>query len=242
MASLPLFYHNQPLSNNAIVQLDEDNAKHIVQVLRMQVGDALRITNGNGDVADAVITDAAKKRCAVTLSKVTHHEPAKHKLHLAVAFTKNTSRNEWLLEKATELGASSIIPLMATRSEKERMRAERWTGILVSAMMQSQQYYLPVLAAPTKFADVLSQYKDVAQKLVGHCIEEVPRTPLKKAMQPAKETIVLIGPEGDFTPEEVTLCSENGFVGITMASQRLRTETAAMNVCAYFNTINNEAN
>lgn len=242
MASLPLFYHNQPLSANATLQLDEDTAKHIVQVLRMQVGEALRITNGNGDVADAVITDAAKKRCAVTLTKVTHHELAKHKLHLAVAFTKNTSRNEWLLEKATELGVSSIIPLMAARSEKERVRAERWTGILISAMMQSQQYYLPVLAAPTKFADVLSQYKDVPQKLVGHCIDEVPRQQLTKAMQAAKETIVLIGPEGDFTEEEVKLCADNGYVGITMASQRLRTETAAMNVCAYFNTINNEGN
>lgn len=242
MASLPLFYHNQQLIANTTLQLDEDNAKHIVQVLRMQVGDALRITNGQGGVADAVIADAAKKRCAVTLSKVTHHEPAKHKLHLAVAFTKNTSRNEWLLEKATELGVSTIIPLMATRSEKERIREERWTGILVSAMMQSQQYYLPVLAAPTKFADVLSQYKDVAQKLVGHCIDEVPRQSLTVAMQAAKETIVLIGPEGDFTAEEVRLCADNGYVGITMASQRLRTETAAMNVCAYFNTINNEGN
>lgn len=241
MASLPLFYHNQPLKDNALVQLDEDNAKHIVQVLRMQVGEALRITNGMGDVADAVITDAAKKRCAVTLTKVTHNEPAKHKLHLAVAFTKNTSRNEWLLEKATELGASSIIPLMATRSEKERVRAERWTTILVSAMMQSQQYYLPMLAAPTKFADVLSQYKHVPQKLVGHCIDEVPRTALTKAMQAGKETIVLIGPEGDFTADEVKQCADNGYAGITMASQRLRTETAAMNVCAYFNTINNEA-
>lgn len=242
MASLPLFYHNQPLSNNAIVQLDEDNAKHIVQVLRMQVGEALRITNGQGDVADAIITDAAKKRCTVTLSKVTHYEPAKYKLHLAVAFTKNTSRNEWLLEKATELGVSTIIPLMATRSEKERIREERWTGILVSAMMQSQQYYLPVLAAPAKFSDVLSQYKDVPQKLVGHCIDEVPRKSLTVAMQAAKETIVLIGPEGDFTAEEVRLCADKGYVGITMASQRLRTETAAMNVCAYFNTINNEGN
>ncbi len=242
MASLPLFYHNQPLIENATLQLDEDNAKHIVQVLRMQVGEALRITNGQGDVADAVITDAAKKRCAVTLSKVTHCEPFKYRLHLAVAFTKNTSRNEWLLEKATELGVSTIIPLMATRSEKERIREERWTGILVSAMMQSRQYYLPVLAAPTKFADVLSQYKDVPQKLVGHCIDEVSRQSLTVAMQAGKETIVLIGPEGDFTAEEVRLCAVNGYVGITMASQRLRTETAAMNVCAYFNTINNEGN
>lgn len=241
MASLPLFYYNHPLCKNETVQLDEDTARHIVQVLRMQSGEQLQLTNGMGDVADAVITDAAKKRCAVTVSNVMHHEPAKHKLHLAVAFTKNTSRNEWLLEKATELGVSSIIPLLATRSEKEKIRAERWTGILVSAMMQSQQYYLPLLAQPTKLSDVIAQYNNTAQKLIGHCMDDTARVSLTKAMLPGKETIILIGPEGDFTKEEVTVCTQHGYAGISMASQRLRTETAAINVCAYFNTINNEA-
>lgn len=240
MASLPLFYYNHPLQAQDTVQLDEDTARHIVQVLRMQVGEALQLTNGNGYVADTVITDAAKKRCGVTISKVTHHATAKHKLHLAVAFTKNASRNEWLLEKATELGVASIIPLIVTRSEKEKIRADRWTGILVAAMMQSQQYYLPILTAPQKLQSLLDSYKNVSQKLIGHCIDSLPRTRMTMAMQAAKETIVLIGPEGDFTQEEVELSMLQGYTGITMASQRLRTETAAMNVCAYFNTINNE--
>ncbi len=240
MASLPLFYHNHPLQVHDTVQMDEDTARHIVQVLRMQVGELLQLTNGNGDVADAIISDAAKKKCAVTISKVTHHAPAKHKLHLAVAFTKNTSRNEWLLEKATELGVASIIPLIVTRSEKEKIREDRWTGILIAAMMQSQQYYLPILTAPQKLTSVIDSYKDVPQKLIGHCIDTLPRIMLTKAMLAAQETIVLIGPEGDFTQEEVEQCVLQGYTGITMASQRLRTETAAMNVCAYFNTINNE--
>ncbi|OSZ79377.1 hypothetical protein CAP35_14285 [Chitinophagaceae bacterium IBVUCB1] len=240
MAALPLFYHPHPLKVAGIIQLDEDTARHIVQVLRMQVGEPLQLTNGAGDVADVLITEAAKKKCAVTITYVRHHQAPVHKLHLAVAFTKNTARNEWLLEKATELGVWSIIPIITARTEKERIREERWTGILAAAMMQSQQYYLPKLSAPIKLQQVIELYKDIPQKLIGHCIEGIERTSLTNAMQADKETIALVGPEGDFTTEEVNQCAQHGYTGISMASQRLRTETAAMNVCAYFNTINNE--
>jgi 16S rRNA (uracil1498-N3)-methyltransferase len=205
----------------------------------MQAGEKLQLTDGKGSVADVTITDAGKKKCTVNVDSITKHQPPVTRLHLAIAFTKNTSRNEWLLEKATELGVSSIIPLSVTRSERERAKYERWNGILISAMLQSQQYYLPHLSEALSLKDLITKY-DVAQKLIGHCITSSPRAAIAKALQPRKETLILIGPEGDFTKEEVTLCEQNGFTGISLASQRLRTETAAMAVCAYFNSINNE--
>jgi len=240
MASLPLFFHDAALVAGTVVQLHEDTARHVVQVLRMQSGEKLQLTDGKGSLAEVTITDAVKKKCTVSIDSVIKHESSVTPLHLAIAFTKNTSRNEWLLEKATELGVSSIIPLSVTRSERERTKYERWNGILISAMLQSQQYYLPHLSEALSLKNLIEKY-DVPQKLVAHCISSAPRTSIAKALLPRKETLILIGPEGDFTQEEVTLCEQNGFTGISLASQRLRTETAAMAVCAYFNSINNEA-
>jgi 16S rRNA (uracil1498-N3)-methyltransferase len=239
MASLPLFFHHTGFTADSVLQLDEDTAKHVVQVLRMQSGEKLQLTDGKGSVADVTITDTAKKKCNVSIDTVTKHEPPAAKLHLAVAFTKNTARNEWLLEKATELGVSSIIPLSVTRSERERVRHDRWQNIIVSAMLQSQQYYLPKLSEATSLKDLFSQYNS-SQQFIAHCIAEKKRKPIAEAIQSRKETLILIGPEGDFTEEEVTLCEGQGCVAISLASQRLRTETAAMMVCSYFNSINNE--
>ncbi len=238
MSSLPLFYHEPGFTDSAI-QLNEDTARHIVQVLRMQVDEHLQLTDGKGNVANVTITETAKKKCAVAIKDVKTHSKVQPDLYLAVAFTKNTSRNEWLLEKATELGVASIIPLSATRTEKERIRIDRWHNILVSAMLQSQQYYLPHLAEITSLNEVIATYKP-EQKLLAHCISTRQRRKIADVLKPQKETLILIGPEGDFTADEVTLCEQNGFTAISLATQRLRTETAAMSVCAYFNTINNE--
>lgn len=238
MAALPLFFHGDSLIVNKETPLNEDTARHIGQVLRMRAGDALQLTDGKGNLADAVITQSDKKKCSVTIHKLTHQELPAAALHLAIAFTKNTSRNEWLLEKATELGVRSIIPLQATRTERERIKHERWNNILVSAMMQSQQYHLPVLTEAHTLSDALKHFNTVPQKLVAHCITEHKRTPIATAMKPATETLILIGPEGDFTQEEIHLCEREGCIGISIGNQRLRTETAAMAVCAYFNMIN----
>lgn len=240
MASLPIFFHDAPLVAQTEVQLDEDTAKHVVQVLRMQPGEKIKLTDGKGHVAEVVITNTAKKKCTVLTGTVFNHPEPKTKLHLAVAFTKNTSRNEWLLEKATELGVSSIIPLITARTERERTRYDRWRSIIISAMLQSQQYHLPFLSDALSLKELTAKY-NVPQKLIAHCMDTKARQPIANLMAAKKETLILIGPEGDFTEEEVTLCEANGFAGISLATQRLRTETAAMAVCAYFNTINNEA-
>jgi len=238
MTQLPRFFYNGTLSGNSSISLDEATAKHIWQVLRMQADDKVAITDGKGTIAEGKIHTAERHKCDVSLEKVSFHERGETVLHLCVSFTKNNSRNEWLLEKATELGVGTIIPISTKRSEKTYFRHDRWQKILTSAILQSQQYYLPQLSDIMPLKNILKEYKDVPQKLIAHCIDDKNRQPLSKMLKPAAETILLIGPEGDFTQEEVNLCIEHGFQPVSLGAQRLRTETAAITASAYFNVIN----
>jgi 16S rRNA (uracil1498-N3)-methyltransferase len=238
--ALPLFYHSGSLPENTELELEEDTGRHIVQVLRMQTGEGLLLTDGKGTLATTSISKAEKKKCRVRIEKLEKQADREFKLHLAVAFTKNSSRNEWILEKATELGVSSIIPLISSRSEKEKFRFDRWQNILIAALIQSQQYYLPQLYNATSLKEILKIFNSTEQKLIGHCIDTETRLPLPEAMNKNKNTIMLIGPEGDFTNEEVKNFLGQGYTGVTMGRQRLRTETAAIAACAYFNLVNAE--
>lgn len=238
MAGLPLFYQRVAYTPLSDILLDEETAKHMIQVLRMKEGERLTLADGEGHSATAEIIRAEKKKCTVRLLDVTAHERSPVALHLCVAFTKNTSRNEWLLEKATECGVSSIIPISSARTEREKFRTDRWQNILVSAMLQSQQYYLPQLHPVTPVQQIIASDQYAGQKLIAHCIDELPRKPVAQLLQPGNTALVLIGPEGDFTKEEAGLAAAAGFESVSLCSQRLRTETAAMSVCAYFNLIN----
>jgi 16S rRNA (uracil1498-N3)-methyltransferase len=239
MSQLPRFFYNGQLAEKSIVSLDAEAAKHIWQVLRMQAEDRIILTDGYGASAEGTIHTAERHKCNVTVEKVSHHVRPGNILHLGVGFTKSNSRNEWLLEKATELGVASIIPLVAFRSEKTHVRDDRWNRILQSAILQSKQYYLPLLADVTPLHIALEKFKDVPQKFIAHCMSEKEKSPLAEMLKPGVETILLIGPEGDFTQEEVNLCMEYGFKPVSLGSQRMRTETAAITVAAYFNVINN---
>lgn len=238
MPQLPRFFYNGPLNEKSVVSLDADTAKHIWQVLRMEADDMVILTDGKGTSAEGKIHTAERHKCNVSIEKVSFHPRQGNTLCLCVAFTKNNSRNEWLLEKATELGVGSIIPITTTRSEKTHVRHDRWQKILQSAILQSQQYYLPELAEVTSLQDALKQTEKTAQKLVAHCISDKDRQPLSSMMKAKGEVVLLIGPEGDFTREEVTLCMEQGFVPVSLGNQRLRTETAAITAAAYFNVMN----
>ena len=236
MASL--FFHEGILKAGIETALEEDTARHVGQVLRMQPGETIMLTNGKGHHASATITKVQKRQCTVAVSEVRFHERKQTALHLAVAFTKNSSRNEWILEKVTELGVTTIIPLQTTRSEREKFRYERWHNIIVAAIIQSQQYYLPELRELTAPDKLAQQMKNIQQKLVAHCMEGISRQSINKALQKDKETLLLIGPEGDFTDEEVEFLTSEGFSGISMGDNRLRTETAAVTACAFFNMVN----
>lgn len=233
----PLFFHDGILAAGTEVQLNEDTAKHVVQVLRMQRGDAIDLTDGKGVHAHAIISDLQKKKCAVSVTDAHTHQRTQVPLHLAVAFTKNSSRNEWILEKVTELSVATIIPLQTARSEREKFRYDRWRNILASAMMQSKQYYLPELKELTPLDKLVSEFQNAEQKIVAHCMDTV-RQPISAALRKDKETLLLIGPEGDFTEEEVKNLTSKGFIGISMGRNRLRTETAAVTACSFFNMLN----
>ncbi len=223
---LPVFYAKGLSPEAASYTMDEPTSKHCVQVLRRENGQQVLLANGTGHKFTAVITDDNRKRCTVQIQQQETIPAPTPQLHIAIAFTKNASRMEWFLEKATEIGIQSIIPLITHRTEKEKFKTERLENILVSAMLQSQQYYLPQLAAPTAF-EQLVQHHNAAQRFIAHCLPDQ-KTPLQQAMLPGKDTLLLIGPEGDFTPDEVAAALAKGFQPVSLGNTRLRTETAGM--------------
>lgn len=206
--------------------MDEDTSKHIVQVLRMQKGEKVLLTDGKGKKAEAEIVDDNRKRCGVNIIATETVRVKQTSVSIAISLTKNTSRFEWFLEKATEIGVSEIIPLLCERTEKERFRLDRMKSIVVSAMLQSQQCWLPVLHEPTDIKKVISE-KICQQKFIAHCLEE--RQSLTGQLtHPTTNQLILIGPEGDFTPAEIELALQNRFQPVALGDTRLRTETAGI--------------
>lgn len=222
--ALPYFFVDELQEKS--IQLDEDTSKHVVGVLRMQQGEKLLLTNGKGQKATAQIRDDNRKRCAVEVLSVAVEEKSAPAVSIAISITKNASRFEWFLEKATEIGVQEIIPLLCDRTEKEKFRYERMKGILVSAMLQSQQCWLPVLHQPIAFGEVVEQ-TSASQKFIAHCLPEQ-KQQLSSVSHRLSSSIILIGPEGDFTPNEIRLALTNGFVPVALGQTRLRTETAGM--------------
>jgi 16S rRNA (uracil1498-N3)-methyltransferase len=237
MAELHRFFYPGTMAANSIVTLESDTAKHIWQVLRMDEGDKLLLTDGKGTVANGEIQFVERHKCNVMVLDTAFEERNNKQLHLCVGFTKNNSRNEWLLEKATELGVASITPVSTERFQKIHIRHDRWSKILQSTILQSQQSYLPELQPMMSLSDMLKHYAEIPQKLIAHCIADEKKHPLHEMLKTNQDAVVLIGPEGDFSPEEVTLCTANGFTPISLGVQRLRTETAAITVAAYFNLL-----
>jgi 16S rRNA (uracil1498-N3)-methyltransferase len=223
--SVPFFY--EPLIATGMTQftLNETSSKHCVQVLRMDVGENIDITNGTGGLFHASILVAHKKNTLVTITKASQIEGPKQKLHLAISVLKNAVRLEWLFEKATEIGVTSITPLVCERTIHERFKTERMQQIIQSAMIQSQQTWLPVLNEPTPFEQFISKHT-AAQKLIAHC-EPLPKTSIQ-SIEPSDDLLLLIGPEGDFTPSEIEAAIARDFSPIDLGPTRLRTETAGI--------------
>ncbi|NDC41976.1 MAG: 16S rRNA (uracil(1498)-N(3))-methyltransferase [Chitinophagia bacterium] len=238
MPELHRFHYNGNLKEHEVITLDEASAKHIWQVLRMEDDQPIIVTDGRGHEAIGHVKAAGRYSCDVEVKQVRYYERTAVGLHLCVAFTKNNSRNEWLLEKATELGVSSITPLHSARSEKVHFRTDRWDKLLVSALLQSQQRHLPDLSDITNLPDALKKYVNIPNRFVAHCVPDKERFPLSDVLKPGSESVILIGPEGDFRADEVSLCTSYGYKPVSLGSQRLRTETAAVAVCSYFNLVN----
>jgi 16S rRNA (uracil1498-N3)-methyltransferase len=225
--TLPFFYISQYDSSQKEIVLDEDTSRHVVQVLRMKEGEKLNLTEGKGNLITAEVIDAHKKHCSVKVQASSHEPRAVRKVAIAISLVKNTNRFEWFLEKATEIGVSEIIPLIGERTEKQKFRYDRMKGICISAMLQSQQTWLPVLHEPKQFNNLAIEQFDDQQKFIAHCEKSSDKNSLS-TFQPFNHSTILIGPEGDFTKDEIKLALENNFVPVSLGKTRLRTETAGV--------------
>jgi len=228
--NFPFFYITEFDAAQKLITLDEEASRHIVQVLRMKKGDRIHLTDGKGHLLTSTITDDHKKHCIVSVDEVIYHEQPDRSHSIGISLLKNTSRFEWFLEKATELGISSIIPMLCDRTEKERFRHDRMQQICISAMLQSQQYWLPVLHQPIAFELLFRQEEiiNTPQKFIAHC-ERINEKKHLSFYQPFESsTVVIIGPEGDFTHEEINRAIDNSFIPVSLGENRLRTETAGI--------------
>lgn len=212
-------------------ELPKEESKHIVQVLRMREGDPLKITNGNGTWYTCEITKAHPKSCSVTVvSKQTVGTERSFYLHMAVAPTKNMQRFEFFVEKAVEFGIDRITPLITEHSERKFVNASRIERVAISALKQSRKAQLTQIDEAITFTDFLQQENLPETKLIAHCEEEEKTTILQQKSAP-EQILILIGPEGDFSTQEIEKAKNNGYSAITLGESRLRTETAAIAAC-----------
>lgn len=216
---------------------DKEESKHIVKVLRKLEGSILHITNGKGFLFICEIILASEKKCVVKINESQFTEARNFRIHMVVAPTKMNDRYEWFLEKAAEIGVDEITPIICDHSERKIIKTERFDKILISAMKQSNQMYLPVLNEPIKLTDFLS--KEISgQKFIAHC-EETDKVELKDRIEKQQHYTLLIGPEGDFSTNEINKALASGYLPVALGSTRLRTETAAIVGCHTFALLNN---
>ena len=223
--------------------LGEEDSKHCVRVLRMGEGDTIEVVDGNGTLYSCRITMAHPKRCAIELLDKQDQPPHwGHRIVLGIAPTKNMDRMEWLVEKCVEMGVDRIIPLRCHNSERTVLKSERLCKIMVSAMKQSLKATLPQLDELTPLEQVLAEPFD-GTRCIAYCDEMLPREQrrtLADVYRPGQDVMVLIGPEGDFSPEEVTAATAAGFEPVTLGESRLRTETAGMMAVAFIHALNSK--
>jgi 16S rRNA (uracil1498-N3)-methyltransferase len=238
MAQVPILY--VPDVSDEELTLPEDEGRHAIKVLRSNEGDELRLVDGRGGIYRAFVQRIDKKDCVVRIAdELQGFGQRPYRLTLAVAPTKNDQRFEWFLEKATEMGIDRIVPLIGARSEKERTKPERFRKILIAAMKQSNKAYLPELEDPVPFGEFLERIED-EQAFIAHCYQEPQRTPLKDAYEQGGNVTIMIGPEGDFTPQEVEEAMEGGVRPVSLGKAVLRTETAAVAACHTIALMNQE--
>ncbi|MDC6366897.1 MULTISPECIES: 16S rRNA (uracil(1498)-N(3))-methyltransferase [Flavobacteriaceae] len=234
---MQLFFN--PSLDNSYKQFffSSEESKHITKVLRKKEGDLLHITNGKGFLFEAKILVADIRKCKAQIVSESKTVPKKYKLHLAVAPTKMNDRYEWFLEKATEIGVDEITPIICEHSERKVLKIERMERIVQSAMKQSLRTFLPKLNPITSYNDFLAQQNE-GLKFIAHC-EEGEKMELKRRVAADKDVTILIGPEGDFSKDEIDLAYQKGYVPVSLGKNRLRTETAAIVACTTVGIINN---
>jgi 16S rRNA (uracil1498-N3)-methyltransferase len=226
---MQLFYNATINEATETFSFDREESKHIIKVLRKKDGDILFVTNGLGFLFKTEIILASDSKCTVQMVSFEKATAAPFQLHLAVAPTKMNDRYEWFLEKATEIGIQEITPIICDRSERKVINIERFEKIILSAMKQSNELYLPKLNPAISFKEFMKQ-KNKGLQLIAHC-EETDKKTLKSILQSKTDVTVLIGPEGDFSEKEIALALEQNYIPVSLGNTRLRTETAAVVAC-----------
>jgi len=234
---MQLFYTNNVSEGTALFSREESG--HCIRVLRMRRGDTLHFTDGEGSLYEGIITEDDPHGMKVSVTGVTKNAGKRqYRLHVAISPLKNDDRLEWFIEKAVELGIDEITPLICSRTEKKRIRKERLEGVILSAMKQSLKTLLPRLNEAITFTEFVTRGSS-GRKLIACCDEQVERQAITTVVRPGEDVMVLIGPEGDFTDEEVRLASDAGFLPVHLGPSRLRTETAGVAACCavYFTNV-----
>jgi len=233
---MQLFYNPTLTEKTTEFTLDPEEGRHLLKVLRKKAGEQFYVTNGKGWLFKASLLNTDLKNATATIVSAEKKHPKMHSLHLAVAPTKNIDRFEWFLEKATEIGVNEITPIICEHSERKVLKMDRLQKVVQSAMKQSLRTYLPILHEPAPFKDFME--KDHSGILfIAHCQEEE-KLELKRRVAPDKKITILIGPEGDFSPSEIDLAYEKGFLSVSLGESRLRTETAAIYACTTVAVLN----
>jgi 16S rRNA (uracil1498-N3)-methyltransferase len=209
-------------------KLDEEESRHCVRVLRLKENDDVEITDGKGNLFKAIIENANPKACVLRVG-VQNFEPLPNwELIIAVAPTKNIARVEWLIEKLTEIGFTKFIPVECHNSERTVLKTERLKKIALEAMKQSGRVYLPQIEELISFEKMVNNYKSFAgQKIIPHCNDSEKKV-ISSVYKKGENALIIIGPEGDFTKEEIEFAIENGFISVSLNEKTLRTETAAL--------------
>ncbi len=225
MSALPYFFEPSIQQTSTHFELSELTSKHCIQVLRMRACESLHLTDGAGNLYTASIVEPDKKKTVVKVELVERKPAPLNNVCIAIGLLKNTSRFEWFLEKATEMGVTKIVPLICERSERISVKQERMQGVIIAALLQSKQTWLPVLTGPLTVAQFIEKYP-ATEQLIAHC-----EPGIKKYLHEvtvSNHTNILIGPEGDFTPAEIAAATAAKYKHVSLGETRLRTETAGM--------------
>jgi 16S rRNA (uracil1498-N3)-methyltransferase len=224
---MQLFFDENLNLNDSTFLIESDESKHILRVLRKNVGDHILLTNGKGEACKAEISDIRSKRCEIKITEKFSEAPLPYQLHIAIAPTKSADRFEHFLEKATEIGVTEITPLLTDNSERKRLNISRSQKIIQSAMKQSQRFYLPRLNEMLDFKSFIDSDFEGYNTCIAHC-EEDHKTTFQHQIKHSDKVLILIGPEGDFSPEEIQMALSKEFIPVSLGEKRLRTETAGI--------------
>lgn len=211
--------------------LDEKESKHCIRVLRMGKGAPVKLIDGKGNLYQGIISDADPKKCRIELKTVTKDfEKRPWRLHIAISPLKNPERFEWFVEKSVEIGIDEITPIICKLTEKQNIKTERISNIVISAMKQSLKAHLPVINHVTTFTDFISEDMN-GKKLIAHCHDSQAKGSVGNLVSSGEDVIIMIGPEGDFSTDEIKAASDRGFSEVHLGNSRLRTETAGIAAC-----------